>query len=110
MVTALEARRLAMDLPEATEQDHHGMPSFRVRNKIFATMPDDRHLHVFVGADDTAAAVAERPDAFAELWWGKQLSGVRVTLSKAPKRLLAELLDESWCRRAPKRLIAERDG
>ena len=99
-----------MELPEATEQDHHGMPSFRVRNKIFATMPDDRHLHVFVEADDVAAAVAERPDAFSELWWGRRLSGVRVTLSKAPKRLLAELLDESWRRRAPKALIAQRDG
>lgn len=109
MVTARDARQLALALPGATEADHHGMPSYRVRNKIFATLPDDRHLHVFVDADDAAAAVADRPDAFAELWWGKKLSGLRVTLSKAPKGLLCELLEESWRRRAPKQLIAERD-
>ena len=110
MTTARDARRLALALPEATEQDHHGMPSFRVRDKIFATMPDEKHLHVFVDADDTAAAVAEAPNACAELWWGKKLSGVRVTLAKAPKALVGELLEDSWRRRAPKRLIAERDS
>ena len=26
-------------LPESTEQDHHGMASFRVRGRIFATSP-----------------------------------------------------------------------
>jgi len=39
-----QARSLALSLPEATEQDHHGMPSFRVRGKIYATVPDDEHI------------------------------------------------------------------
>ena len=33
-----DLRRLALALPEATEQDHHGKPSFRVGGKIFATL------------------------------------------------------------------------
>ena len=37
-VTADEARALALSLPEAVEQDHHGRPSFRVGGRIFATL------------------------------------------------------------------------
>ena len=32
-----KARRLALALPDAVEEDHHGRPSFRVGGKIFAT-------------------------------------------------------------------------
>ncbi|HEV3460901.1 MAG TPA: MmcQ/YjbR family DNA-binding protein [Candidatus Dormibacteraeota bacterium] len=38
MTTVRQLRRIALWLPEATEQDHHGRPSFRVRGKIFATL------------------------------------------------------------------------
>jgi hypothetical protein len=37
MVSRKQARELALALPEAVEQDHHGRPSFRVAGKIFAT-------------------------------------------------------------------------
>jgi hypothetical protein len=40
MLTLSEARRLALSFAEVTEEDHHGIPSFRVRGKIFATVPD----------------------------------------------------------------------
>ena len=40
-MTLAAARRLALSFPEATEQDHHGMPSFRVDGKIFTTVPDE---------------------------------------------------------------------
>jgi hypothetical protein len=53
---AEEARRLALAQPEATEQDHHGRPSFRVAGKIFATLWAD------------PAVVAELP---ADAWDGK---------------------------------------
>ena len=38
MASAGDIRRLALALPEAVEADHHGMPSFRVRGKIFSTI------------------------------------------------------------------------
>jgi len=34
-MTSEQARELALALPEAVERDHHGMPSFRVRGKIW---------------------------------------------------------------------------
>ena len=79
------------------------MSSFRVRGKIFATVPpDDEHLHVFVDEGEVRAAVAEDPAAFEPLLWGQRLRGLRVRI--------AELLEESWRRRAPVRLAAERDA
>jgi len=104
MVSLATARRMALSLPEVTEQDHHGMPSFRVQGKIFTTVPDQRHLHVMLDAELTHAAVGTDPVACEELWWGKQLSGVRVKLDHINRALLADLLEDAWLRRAPKRL------
>lgn len=103
-----DARSFALSLPEAVEAPHHDMSSFRVRNKIFATVPPEGdRLHVFVDEDDTLAYVAETPAAFEELWWGKQLSGVRVILAAAPDEVVREMLKEAWRRKAPKKLAAE---
>ena len=109
MVTLAEACRMALSLPEATEEDHHGIPSFRVGNKIFATVPDDEHLRIMLDAHTTHAAVTEDPVMFEQLWWGKKLSGVCVTLGRADRRRLAELLEEAWRRIAPRRLLLPPD-
>jgi len=36
VTTLARVRKIALGLPETTEQDHHGMISFRVRGKIFS--------------------------------------------------------------------------
>ena len=41
------------------------MGSFRVRGKIFATVPDDTHLRVMVDEIEIRAAVAANPEAAA---------------------------------------------
>ncbi|MEJ0066142.1 MAG: MmcQ/YjbR family DNA-binding protein [Caulobacteraceae bacterium] len=43
MASPDDIRRLALALPEAVEADHHGMPSFRVRGKIFSTIHVAHH-------------------------------------------------------------------
>jgi hypothetical protein len=106
MVKVREVRRLALSLPEASEEDHHGIPSFRVTKKIFATVPDDQHLHVMVGPDETDMAVSNAPHAVEKLWWGKRLAGVRVNLPAADLDLLTVLLSEAWRRKAPRRLVS----
>jgi|SRR6185295_4719619 len=110
MVKLHEARRLALSLPEAYEEGHYGFPSFRVTKKIFATMPDDEHLHVMLGPDETEMAVSTAPHAIEKLWWGKRLAGVRVKLAAVDPDLLAELLSEAWRCRAPRRLVSAFDG
>lgn len=106
-----DVRTFALSLPESTEEPHFDMSSFRIRGKIFATVPPDHeHLHIFVGERETRGIIAEDPVAFEELWWGKELRGVRVNLASAVDELVFELLEESWRRRAPKRVVAQFDA
>jgi hypothetical protein len=99
------ARQLALVLPEAVEQDHHGRPSFRVGGKIFATQWDDRHMNVMLDEDGIRTAIYDRPEACEEVWWGKRLAAVRVDLGRIEGEALAELLADAWERRAPRRLL-----
>jgi hypothetical protein len=101
------ARAVALALPETTEQDHHGLPSFRVRGKIFATVPDEAHLRIMVDENEIRAAVAENPEICTEFYWGKRLACVVVTLDGASVELLTELLTDSWLRKAPNALARE---
>lgn len=100
-MTADEVRACSLRLPEAVEQDHHGFPSFRVRGKIFATIPDELHLHVMLDEGGTRLAVAENPAWCEELWWGKRLSGARVALDRADAEIVAEVLADAWRGKAP---------
>jgi len=103
-VTADEARRLALALPEAVEQDHHDRPSFRVDRKIFATQWDEHHMNVMLDEGGILTAVQAEPGTCSEVWWGKRLAAVRVDLREAHEALLADLLADAWERRAPERL------
>jgi hypothetical protein len=95
------------------EADHWGRPSFRVRGRIFATVPDLRHLNVMIDPFDVDAAVREEPDSCEQLLWGTEVRGVRVLLANASLQLLGDLLEAAWRRKAPKRLadpISNRPG
>jgi hypothetical protein len=105
VTTLARARRIALGLPEATEQEHHDMASFRVRGKIFATVPDDTHLRVMVDEVEIRAAVAENPTACQPFYWGKRLACVVVHLPRATAELVEELLIDAWTLKAPKRLL-----
>jgi hypothetical protein len=102
-MTLDDVRRFALSLPETTEAPHHERTSFRVRGKIFATaLPDaPDSVNVLLDEPDARAAVFEDADAHGELWWGKRLVGVKVTLPLADPRRVEELLTEAWLRRAP---------
>jgi hypothetical protein len=95
-----DAAALALALPGVTEADHHGRRSFRVgAGKVIATVWTADQLNVLVG-EDLAHAASGQP-AVELLWWGKKLSGVRVTLSAVDPALVEELLQAAWASRAP---------
>ena len=104
-MTSEEARRLALSLPEAVEQDHHGRPSFRVAGKIFATLWDGEHMNVMLDEGGIRTAVHHNPETCEEVWWGKKLAAVRVRLSLVKPKALEQLFTEAWELRAPKRLL-----
>ena len=99
MLSADEARRLALELSGATEQDHHGRPSFRINGRIFATLWDPQHMNVMVDQAGIRTAVQDHPEICSEVWWGKRLAAVRVALPLSDGELLAELLEDAWERK-----------
>ena len=99
-----QVRKIALALPEAVEQDHFGRPSFRVKGRIFATIPDSEHLNVMIDAFDVDGVVRKYHTSCQELWWGKKLSGVRVNLRAATADLVGELMAAAWRRKAPRSL------
>lgn len=101
MVTTERARAIALALPEAVEQDHHGIPSFRVRGRIFATLPDAATLRVMLDPDAVDEAVAAAPEQCSVLRWGITVSGVAVHLQAADEGTVDDLLADAWRRRAP---------
>jgi hypothetical protein len=96
MVSAEEARRIALAQPEAVEQDHHGRPSFRVAGRIFATLWDEGHLNVMLDEDGIRTAVQARPEVCAEVYWGRRLAAVRVALAGADADLVRDLVTDAW--------------
>jgi hypothetical protein len=104
MTSTEQARRLALALPEAVEQDHHGRPSFRVAGKIFATLLDERHMNVMLDEAGILTAVQDMPEICSEVRWGRRLAATRVRLDQVDPHQLTELLADAWERKAPGRL------
>lgn len=103
-----EARKLALELPEAQEQPHFDKPSFRVRGKIFATLsaPEQRLTLKLAAADQMALNLLDG-DACKPVpgYWGAQ-GWTEVYLAHIGKEQLRGLLLQSWKQVAPKRLWA----
>jgi predicted DNA-binding protein (MmcQ/YjbR family) len=113
MATTDDVRRACLALPEATEVETWGHPTFRVRNKMFAGMSND-------DADDPSCSFKADPDERAVLldigdpWFvppyvgSKGWLGARI-VPELDADELAELLVTSWRLIAPKRLVAAYD-
>jgi len=100
-----QIRRYALSLAEVTEQPHFDYVSFRIRGKIFLTVPPDgKHLHVFVAEEQRELALAVHAACVEKLWWGGKVVGLRVDLAKAEGKAVKELIDQAWARKAPKSL------
>lgn len=98
-------RKFAMSLPEVTEEPHHEYSSFRVRGKIFVTVPpDEEFIHVFVSEQEREQALAVYSDFVEKLLWGGKARGLKVRLSTAEVSAVKRLVREAWEHRAPKAL------
>ena len=100
----MDARAFALSLPGVSELSHHGMPSFRVKGKIFATCPDGDHIRVMASESEILAAVGEHPASCELFYWGKRLACVVVNVRTVDSQLLQDLLTDAWIRKAPKSL------
>ncbi len=99
-------RSFALALPEVTEEPHHHYSSFRVRGKIFVTVPPaETHLHVFVPEDRREPVFATYPGFADKLLWGGKVVGIRITLQAAIAPVVLALVREAWIHKAPADLL-----
>jgi hypothetical protein len=88
-------RRLALDMPGASESSHMSHPDFRIRGKIFATLgyPDKAWGMVKLTPEQQRAFIQSDPAAFGPVKgaWGER-GCTNVRLSKARVALLQEAI------------------
>ena len=104
MMKISEVRSHAMSLMDVTEEPHHQSLSFRIKGKIFATIPPgDDILHIMINQEERELAIVLYPDVYEKLWWGKKVFGVKVVLAKANADHVRELLELAWLNKATKK-------
>jgi hypothetical protein len=111
MIAFAEVRRLALGLPDATEQlTWEVETTWRVRGKIFAMGTEESgQVSLKATKEDQAELVASRPKAFAVAGYVGRFGWITVTLAEVDPGEFAELLLESWRQIAPKRAVAAYD-
>jgi hypothetical protein len=103
-------KRLALALPEATEQETWGTPTFRVRKKIFAMLAEgEREAWVKSTHDEQRALTQMDPETFFVPPYVGPSGWVGVRFRTVDRDEMRELLTEAWRLTAPKRLIAAFD-
>lgn len=106
-----DVRRLALGLPEVTEQPHFDRTSFRVRGKIFATLRGTEPTVNLALPPELAASLLEADaDAVRALNWGAVRGWVAVDLAAIRPGLLEQLIPAAWSRVAPKSLKQGREA
>ncbi len=97
-------RKFALSLDDVTEAPHHAFNSFRVRGRIFVTVPPQGDaLHVFVAEEDRERALALYPEWAGKLLWGGKVAGLRVALATAEPRAVKALVRAAHATRSAKR-------
>ena len=108
-------RRICLALPEAHEVQAHGEPTFRVRNKMFATFADASNHHgrgrhaVWCKSDFVTQEllVTRSPDRYFVPAYMGPSGWVGIYLDRKPDWAeVSERLRQSYLMVAPKRLIA----
>jgi predicted DNA-binding protein (MmcQ/YjbR family) len=94
MVSPEDIRRLALALLDAVEADHHGLPSFRVRGKIFSTIHVAQpRMMVKLDPEDQLNLAEAHPGVVEPVpgYWGRKGSTF-VWYEKADEALVSMLL------------------
>ncbi|RIJ78695.1 MmcQ/YjbR family DNA-binding protein [Nakamurella silvestris] len=106
MASEDDVRRICLGLPETTENAAWGMPTFRVKNKIFASLGSEPGVLGFaVDQEERRELIASAPQIyFLKSGHDDNYHFARARLPQIDVEELAELLTESWRRIAPVRV------
>jgi hypothetical protein len=106
MPTGDHLREIALSLPETRERETWGHPTFRVHDKMFASMSDDgTSATVKASREEQKALIAEAPETFTYPAYVGQHGWVGVDLTRIAPDHLRELVTEAWRMTAPKRVV-----
>src|SRR3954465_11089892 len=95
--TISRLRKAALALPETSEQPHLDLVSWRVRDRIFATIPNEPgRLRIFGEEPEVAEMVAADPAAYEAVRCGKRVAGVEAVLGAAAEADVVALLESAW--------------
>lgn len=113
-MTHADIRAVALSLPEAEEHPHFDRASFRVRGKIFVTLPmskDGRELVVLKlpvlvkeSLNETDASAIVSLGAWDKGGW------TQLDIGRMDSEKLADLVRLAWRQVAPKKLLIAGEG
>jgi predicted DNA-binding protein (MmcQ/YjbR family) len=97
-------RAIALALPESTEKETWGHPTFRIRDKMFATCGNDAASCTFkADPSEREGLVADEERFFVPAYVGtKGWVGMRLDVAALDWDEVAELVTTSFCLIAPK--------
>jgi hypothetical protein len=99
-------RRIALGQPEAEENSHFGKPYFRVRNRIFASLPAPQCGVLKLTPPEQAVVCESEPGLFRPVkgGWGRQ-GWTEVDLDAADEQTLLSACRMAWRNAAPPALL-----
>jgi len=73
-MNASDFRRVALGMPEAEEKSHFGKADFRVRNKIFGSLPGEHRAVLKLTLEEQSILSEAEPGIFSPIkgGWGRQ--------------------------------------
>ncbi len=108
MVSITTLRKIALSLPEATEEPHFEKTSFRVKKKIFATYDEQNHRaciklskidqDVFSSLDNSIIYPVKNK-------WGDQ-GWTLIEMNKVHQEMFFDAITTAYCEVAPEKLAA----
>jgi hypothetical protein len=106
-VTPGEMRAMAKALPDVIERDTWGKPTFRVRDKLFATLaPDGSSATLKSSPEEQQALVAADAATFTIAAYMGRHGWVTARLDRVDKTQMEELVLDAWHRAVPRQLAA----
>ena len=107
MATWDDVRRLALALPEAEENTTYGKPAFKVAGRAFAWESPHEQNSLVLRCDpaERPLMIESNPDVFFTTAHYNGYPMVLVHLEHADTEELADRIEESWLRTAPKKLV-----
>ena len=112
MITIEQARKAALSLPETEEKPHFHLTSFRVKNKIFATIHTDKnYVMVKLSLIDQSVFCSYNKEVIFPVpgGWGRK-GATFIDLKKIKPSMFKDALSTAWKTTAPAKLAQKYFG